>query len=227
MVARIQPPPRVTGARTIPAAPFVLVANHFEGPGLWIGWTAALLTHAYARIQREQRTANPAPLHWLVLAEMDRTRVDGWKKLIPGTSWAFRRVALVWGLVPLPRPEAPAARRATALRRLIRLASPPPRGAGEPVAFFPEGEGDGLAGLRAAPAAAGDLLALLGRQGVPAVPAAVWLAEGRLTARIGPAWLPVAGGEAGATEAMTRIGVLLPRAMWGPYTRTIDARGEG
>ena len=229
MVARMRPVPRVVGVRNIPQqGPFVLVANHFEGPGLWIGWTAALLTHAVARARSTGRVpdAGGDQLHWLVVADMDRTRVRGWKKLIRGTGWAFRRVAHVWGLMPLPRPDAPTVRRAIVLRRLVRLASPPAAGAGEPAAFFPEGEGNGFAGLRRAPDAAGDLLALLARRGVPAVPAAVWLEEGRLTARIGEAWLPTVAGAAGTEEAMARIGVMLPASMWGAYRDAITRRRE-
>src|SRR5207253_7424152 len=96
MVARMRPVPRVIGVRNIPdEGPFVLVANHFEGPGIWIGWTAALLTHAVARARPAWREhGDPStPIHWLVVAEMDRGRVGGWKKLLPGTDWAFRRVA--------------------------------------------------------------------------------------------------------------------------------------
>lgn len=214
MVARMQPLPRVTGVRNIPAsASFVLVANHFEGPGLWIGWSAALLTHAVARARP---SADSAPLHWLVEADMDRARVAGWKKLVPGTAWAFGRVARVWGLVAIPRPESPPAHRVAAVRRLVQLASPP-QGAGAPVGFFPEGEGAGLDGLRRAPDAAGSLLALLGKRGVPTVPAAVWLEDGRLTARIGEPWLVQQRGAAGATEAMVRIGRMLPPHLHGDY----------
>lgn len=221
MVGRIKPAPRVIGVRNVPrTGPFVLVANHYEGPGLWIGWTAALLTHAVARA-RGGRT----PLHWLVIAEMDRGRVGGWKKWLPATGWAFGRVAQVWGLAQMPRPEAPAAARAAALRRLIRLVSPSPAGRGEPAGFFPEGEGDGVGGLRPVGPAAGELLALLARRGVPSLPAAVWHDGDRLTARIGTAWLPEAG-PAASEAVMGRIAALLPEPMRGPYAAAA-VRHEG
>lgn len=230
----MRPAPRVIGVRHIPpSGPFVLVANHLEGPGLWIGWSAALLTHAVARARPDTRGAHPS-LHWLVEADMDRARVGGWKKLVPGTAWAFRRVAKVWGMVAIPRTAAPAIRRATALRSLIRLVSPAPVGGGEPAGFFPEGEGDGINGLRLIPDAAGGLLALLGRRGVPSVPAAVWLepvdgSGSRLTARIGPPWLPAGDGRSTATDAMVRIGAMLPPRMWGAYrgqiARHLEAGG--
>jgi hypothetical protein len=228
MVARMRPAPRVIGVRTIPqTGPFVLVANHLEGPGLWVGWSAALLTHAVTRARSTSAKAPGTPIHWLAEADLDRGRVRGWKKLIPATGWAFRRVAHVWGMVPLPRQGAPFMQRATALRRLIRLAAPPPAGHGVPVGFFPEGEGEGLGGLRPAPAAAGDLLSLLARRGVPALPAAVWLDDGRLTARIGEPWLTDLRGAAATAEMMARIGVLLPRTMWGAYAEAIEARLGG
>lgn len=164
---------------------------------------------------------------------MDRRRVTGWKKLLPGTGWAFRRVSRVWGLAPVPRATAPLGRRAAAVRRVVALAAPPPGGASEPVGVFPEGEGDGLAGLRSATPAAGSLLALLGRRGVPLLPVGVWLEgdpgePGRLTARIGGPWLHTAGGAAGAEEVMLRIGALLPPRMWGAYRDGITRRvGSG
>jgi hypothetical protein len=228
MVAHMQPTPRVIGVRTVPqAGPFVLVANHLEGRGLWIGWTAALLTHAVARARTTAGRPPDVPIHWLAEADMDRGRVQGWKRMVPATGWAFRRVARMWRLVSLPRDQAPRMQRATALRRLVRLAAPPPAGEGEPVGFFPEGEGDGLGGLRPAPPAAGDLIALLARRGVPAVPAAVWLDGGRLTARIGQPWCTDRRGEAATDEMMTRIGAMLPRGMWGAYAEAIAARVGG
>lgn len=211
MVARMTPAPAVSGHEHIPrAGPFALVANHYEGPGLWIGWAAALLTDAVARVR-------PAavPVHWLVIGAMDRRRVRGVKRLVPGTAWFFGRVAHTWGMVAVPRADAPAAARAAALRRLVRLASPPPAGAGEPVGLFPEGEGDGFDGLRPALPGTGALLVLLCRRGLPVLPAGVWAADGRLHAAFGPPFHAAGGDAAVRAEVMARIGALLPARLRG------------
>lgn len=206
VVRQMWPRPVVHDLACIPATgPFLLVANHFEGPGLWIGWTAALLTRAVARVR-----PGTTPVHWLVTAGMDRRRVDGIKRFAPLTSWFFGRIAGAWEMVALPRVDASPAARAAALRSLVRLATPPPAGLGHPAGLFPEGEGDGFAGLRPSRPGSGAFVALMARRGVPALPAAAWSQDGRLHVRFGPPWY-VAGTDAEAGAAvMASIGALLP-----------------
>ncbi|MGI8551595.1 MAG: hypothetical protein ACR2PL_12550, partial [Dehalococcoidia bacterium] len=135
MVQAMPKPPLVRGLEQIPVSgPLALVANHYEGPGLWIGWSAAVLTSAIAQVRPD-----PVPVHWLVLRDMDRGRIRGVKKLAPATSWAFERVARAWSMASLPGPGIPATR-AVAVRTLLRLSLPPPTGRGRPVGLFPEGE---------------------------------------------------------------------------------------
>lgn len=211
MVRQMRPRPRVTGIEYIPSAgPFVLLANHYEGPGLWIGWPAALLTHAIAQVR-----PGPTPVHWLVIGAMDRRRVAGVKRYAPGTGWFFGRVARTWEMIPMPRPAAPAPHRATALRALIRTAAPPPSGRGLPVALFPEGEGDGFAGLRQPLPGTGALLGALARRGVPALPAGIWSADGRLHARFGPPWSPAGADAAVRSQITQRLAALTPLSVLG------------
>lgn len=204
MVAAMPAPPRVVGREHIPAAgPFALAANHLEGPGLWIGWPAALLTAAVHSVRPD-----PVPVHWLVLREMDRRRVNGIKRLVPAASWAFARVAHAWSMIALPPADDPAAR-AAAVRALLRRVLPAPDGEGRPVGVFPEGEDGSLSFLRAPAPGASALLALLVRRDVPVLPAAVWLQDGSLSCRFGPSLRSLQRATA-AAEVMRAIAALMP-----------------
>lgn len=203
--------PAVLGREYIPVnGPFVLIANHLEGPGLWIGWGAALLTHAVGWVRPD-----PVPVHWLVQRELDRSRVRGLKRYTPGASLAFRRVARAWSMVALPRQGSPAAR-AAAVRSLLRIAAPPPIGRGRPTGFFPEGADGSLRGLGKAHPGSGALLALLGRWGVPVVPAALCLDGNRLTAEFGVPFL-ASDRDHAADQAMAAIARLLPPSHTGGF----------
>ncbi|HEX3604699.1 MAG TPA: hypothetical protein VH134_02165 [Candidatus Dormibacteraeota bacterium] len=212
LMASITPAPALEGAEHIPArGPFVAVANHCQRRGLWIGIPSALLTAAVA----ERRPGEP-PLHWAVVAE---TRLWDGRLLVPGTGWAYREVARCYEMVTLPAAPRAVAARAGALRRLARLALPPPRGRGEPVALYPEGERGTAAGLVAPLPGTGTLLRVLAAGGVPALPVGFAEEGGRLRCRVGaPLLLDGPGGDReAAEEAMRRIAALLPERMRGAH----------
>ncbi len=212
LIASTRPAPLLTGAENIPErGPFVAVANHCQRRGLWIGIASSLLTAAVA----DRRPGAP-PLHWAVVAE---TRLWAGRVAVPGTRWAYREVARCYEMVTLPPAPAEVAGRAGGLRRLARLALPPPRGRGEPVALYPEGERGTAAGLVEPLPGTGTLLRLLAAGGVPALPVGFAEEEGRLRCRVGPPFRPeAAGGDAEAAEdAMRRIAALLPERMRGRF----------
>ena len=213
VVAASRPAPLLVGAERIPAAgPFVVVANHCQRRGLWIGFPSALLTGAVA-----QRRPGAPPLHWAIVAQ---TRLWGGRLPVAGTGWAYREVARCYEMVELPPRHDRVGGRAVGLIRLARLVLPPPRGRGEPIAFYPEGESGTASGLGRALPGTGTFVRLLAAAGVPALPVGFAEVHGRLIARVGePFTVAPAGGdrprldELARQEVMRRIAGLVPPAM--------------
>lgn len=219
VVGAARPPMLLSGHENVPArGPFVFVPNHCERKGLWIGFPSALLT----RVLAEKRPQAP-PLHWAVVAETRWARV---RLSIPGTRWAYGEVARCYEMVTLPARGEDVAGRGQALRRLARLALPSPRGRGEPIGFYPEGEhGTSSAMVEALPGT-GSFLALLGAAGVPAVPVGIAETDAGLEVRIGSAFTPRRhhGPDAdrlSRSEVMSRIAALVPARMRGPHAARV------
>jgi hypothetical protein len=208
-------PPVVEGSEHIPPdGPLAVIANHYQRRGLWIGFGGGLL----AREVRRAR-ADGASVHFSVT---DAVRLQG--RALPGTHLLLERVARVWSMVPLPGDPTAVSARAGALRAFLRLALPPPRGRGEPVLFFPEGDGGDTSGLRQALPGTGSLLRLLAQAGVTVLPAAIWESRGVLHARFGAPWqpLPARGRDEACdqrlrADAMGRVALLLPPRLRGVY----------
>ncbi len=160
----------LSGVANLPkSGAVVLVANHLQGPGLWIGWAAGAITDAVARWR-----AGDA-VHWTVSTGYDRETVGGAKKLLPLTNWAFPRVAHAWGMVTVEPGRA-----GTALRKLV-----PVLDAGGVAGIFPEGAVQGLAGLHPVPAGTLRALDFLARRAV-LLPVASTVHEGRMHVQFGP-----------------------------------------
>ena len=159
---------------------FVLVGNHHQSPGIWIGMVVAAISRAVA----EARPPGAGDLHWLALGDWRWVIWRGYGVPHPVTGLLFGRALHAWGAVPTPSDPADVAGRARALRQVLgylgrrgRTTGRPP----QPVAIFPEGTGTialaeaqpGSGAFLAAPqqprlpaAAGGPLLA--GRGGAPA-----------------------------------------------------------
>ncbi len=163
--------PIVEGVEHLPAnGAVVLVVNHYQRPGLWIGWAGAAITCVVHRA----RGGDP-PVRWTVVADSRHGRY-----VLPGSAWIFGGIARAWSMVPMPTARSGVHGRAAALRRLQTLVR-----AGEIVGIFPEGAG-GRAGVP------GDALPGVGRwlrhqaeSGAVVVPIAVAEREGTLAVRLG------------------------------------------
>ena len=81
IVARLQPPPTVEGLENLPPSPrFVLAANHYQRPGLWIMHPASVLTQA---IRRHYGPGDP-PVRWMVTANWPAIKLGPLSVRSPG-----------------------------------------------------------------------------------------------------------------------------------------------
>jgi hypothetical protein len=181
VVERMSPGPRVEGLELLPEDPrFVLAANHYQRPGLWILHTAAVLTQAVAG----RYGATPAPVRWMVTANWPRWRCGPWSFRSPGDVLLPRVADALW-CYPMSFAGSNPAFTARSLRAILRDA----RTMRRPLGLFPEGVA-GAAG-RLGPALDG-VDRFLARLGLPVVPAAVSEEAGRLRVRFGAAVEPAA-----------------------------------
>ncbi|MGE5618783.1 MAG: hypothetical protein ACM3US_05945 [Sphingomonadaceae bacterium] len=226
LVARMIPPPRFEGLRAVPPRePFLLVANHFQAPDLWVGWVAAAISAAVASV----REPGSRDLHWLVLSQ--------WRWFELGDIWVpnplsallFPRACAVWGLIPTPPRPSDLLGRATALRRVLEYLGyrQPPGAPRAAVGLFPEGRAS--TALVEAKPGSGAFLHRVSTAGIPLLPAGAYLDERTLVVRFGePFSLEGAPAENldtwARTKVMVSIGRLLPRDLWGAY---YEATEEG
>ena len=184
------PPLELDGAEHVPVRGSALVAcNHYSRPGFDAWWIALAISVAVAH--NRAPGADPE-IHWLMTAAWTYPE-SPWRHrfVTPLTKWAFRRVAQVYGFIPMPAmPPDPeeVEERARAVLATLRLARQLVHTGGM-IGLAPEGR-DTPGGLGEPPKGAGRFIAHLVKVGLPVLPVAVSESHGHLRVSFGPVFVP-------------------------------------
>jgi 1-acyl-sn-glycerol-3-phosphate acyltransferase len=168
-----QPRPLLTGLDNLPDGAYVLIANHYQRSGLWIGWVGAMLADALYPL----RQCDP-PLR-IITTDEQRFTWRGRSYSVPLSRWFLRRVARFWGMIPMPADDANTSGRGVTLRQALRYLR-----AGEPILIFPEGEAGTASHMTDALPGTGTFLALASRY-APIIPLRFWEEGDQLRGHIG------------------------------------------
>ena len=220
----VRPRPRAEGEEHIPRqGPFVLVANHYERPGLNLHFAGMHVGQVVAR-----RRAQAPEIHWIITSEWFGRRLG----ILPVPDafwrWTFRRVGRMYDFVVMPRSPEKVMARAAALRHALAYALGRGGRPGEPLGLMPEALGKGV--LIEAMPGVGLFLKVLSDHGLPILPVGILERDGALTAVFGPAFrleLPAPAGQKeldrlAREQVMVAVGRLLPREYWGFYADAIE-----
>jgi hypothetical protein len=207
-------PPIVRGLDHIPTrGPFVVTANHYERPGLWMLW-GALAISDLVLVRAGEDT------HWIAIEQWESLSVAGISIPPEATRVVFERTFRTYDLLAMPPPDAPAAPRAASMRAAAGMIR-----AGRIIGLMPEGDVGPTPELLPAREGVGAFLLLLR---APVVPIGLYEEDGRFVVHAGepftltpPRDLPKDGRDRWArTRVMTAIRDLLPEPLWGAYRRS-------
>lgn len=200
--ARIKPDPEVLGWEHLPAdGRFILCANHYQRPGLWIAHVASVLT----QIVRARYGPGDPPVRWIVTANWPPLRMGPWRLPSPG-DWLLPRVARALCCYPVAFAGTNPGFTAKTLHQMLRDVKTLDR----PIGIFPEGAA-ATAGKLTAPLPGVDrLLRQLAKRDWPLLPAGI-SEQGKFVIRFGPAvsTAELLASEDPARLAMQRVSLLL------------------
>lgn len=206
--------PLVQGIEYVPqSGPCIVVMNHYERSGLRVWWCALLVTAALSN-----RRGGDLPMCWLITDRFEGFRMCGVRFPDRLMAWLLSRIASVYGLLMVARPEGEAVSRSLVLRKARQKL----RG-GMALGITPEAaNGDGRQLARPWPGSSAALGWLSGGE-VPLVPVAVFDdGQGRLVSNFGEPFRLVRMGDEGASEiVMAAIAELLPDDLSGSYRADI------
>jgi 1-acyl-sn-glycerol-3-phosphate acyltransferase len=195
-LAGLRPPLEVLGEENVPVRGLLLVVcNHYSRTGFDAWWLALAISAAVAA----QRAPNADPeVRWVMTAAWTFPE-SRWKRryLMPVTKKVFRRMARVYGFVPMPAmPPAPSEveERARAVLETVRLVRE-----GASIGLAPEGR-DTSGGLGEPPEGVGRFIAMLVGAGLIVLPVGVSETAGRLRVSFGPAFVPDIPSERGEQD---------------------------
>jgi 1-acyl-sn-glycerol-3-phosphate acyltransferase len=190
----------VLGSSNIPRrSAFVVVCNHYSRRGFGAWWIAIAVSAAIADSRAPHVGRN---VTWL-MTEAWTYPESAWKRrhLTPLTRRLFRRIASVYGFIPMPpMPPDPGetTARAISVLRTVRLARTA-AGTRAIIGLAPEGmDSETIVGRPAA--GAGRFIALLVGEGLQLLPVGVVEAHGKLCVSFGALMTPSMPSDRGQTD---------------------------
>jgi hypothetical protein len=207
-------PPLIRGADLIPeGGRFVIVANHYERPGLWMAWPAGFIAHVV-----QQRTGKDA--HWIAIGEWQSFTLGPIHIPSSITRTVFERAYGAYGLIAMAPPTAPASARASSIKAAVKAIKE-----GGIVGLMPEGTVGLTPELLPAREGVGTFLMLLAHAGARILPVGFYEEQERLVAQVGapfdlevPSHLPKSDRDRWVSDRiMCSIRTLLPEPLWGAY----------
>jgi len=205
----LRPAVSVAGRENLPASgPYVVVANHLNGPGVWVGVAAALIAAGIG-----DRSPD-AVIRGVGVAAYRDFKI-GFLPVPDGvTDFLFGRFYEVYGIIRMPRVTEGASARSGAVRAILSALRQ-----GHIVLLFPEGRNVDNFRMRLFQPGVGDLIRLAGKAGAPAIPVAVAPVDGTFSVTFLPAMVvePLASRERIEAEMGKIIAAALPVELRGAY----------